>query len=401
MIATCAGPVLLLGLLSAGQTPQVQEAVNSRLVVARKTEDRRQLYEDIEVMRLLLQRTLAETYGLPTHHGGPHPADAAHQPPAVEGVYLPGRGLIFTATGLVGPGDEYVKSAPAAPPALSAWERARLELRGEKLPAAKAPPPNPPLGQKLLSLLAESGQHFAQLAPDERVTFALTFRTTSACTSCHDTKAAPPTRVWKIERGQAVQIADALAASFNEGIARQVILKEQDDRAIADKVKTARLASVEKSAVEAENAVLLGDLHAKQGKLAEAASAYEQALTHYLRAYETAVQADRQIAGADGKALLRGAELAAKLAQVRLAAGDSEAAKKAVLFAAKLTRQAEELTAPTPPTANKMAQPLPSRLILSVPKKALDAAVANKLTPEEFRKAVDVEFIAFPPPEKK
>jgi hypothetical protein len=121
-------------------------------------------------------------------HGDPH--RGVHLPMA-EGVYLPGHGVVYTMT--LPPPSEPTKSEtpkPAKKP-LSDWERTRKELRGEKIeadPPAEQQPPS--VSGTILKLLADNGHHFSQLKEQDNITVAITFRQkwsqwNTQCMSCH------------------------------------------------------------------------------------------------------------------------------------------------------------------------------------------------------------------------
>ena len=141
--------------------------------------------------------------------------------------------------------------------------------------------------------------------------------------------------------------------------------------------------STEKSSPE--DYELLGDLHLKQGQGLEALRAYQQAL---------AKSPDAQHAAA----------MYLKLAQLYLTVQKDEAeARQAMEHARELLAQAapaaEKLASKPTPSA-ELAQPLPSRLIISAPKRLLDQVSAGKMTLEDFKKKATVERLSFGAPQK-
>src|SRR5262249_46785643 len=96
----------------------------------------------------------------------------------------------------------------------------------------------------------------------------------------------------------------------------------------------------------------------------------------------------------DAPTLLLLVELNGKQAQAYLAQKDSESARKAVQRAGEFAKQAEQLSGRAQGKPAPAA--LPSKLIISVPKKSLDFAGANKITYEELRKEASVEYLTFP-----
>jgi tetratricopeptide (TPR) repeat protein len=112
------------------------------------------------------------------HPGGGRPREDI----AVEAVYLPGYGAVFQA-------QASALSLPIVPPAgaagkpappLSEWEIIRRQLRGEK--SATTPPHSDQhhkvsFQETLLATLAEHGKHFRALGDKEKLVVAITFRT--------------------------------------------------------------------------------------------------------------------------------------------------------------------------------------------------------------------------------
>jgi tetratricopeptide (TPR) repeat protein len=120
---------------------------------------------------------------------------------------------------------------------------------------------------------------------------------------------------------------------------------------------------------------LLGDLHQKRGNWTDAASAYERA-----------------IKAAGGAARVR--ELAKKLAEVYLKTGNLEKARKALdVTRGKAPRV--KVQGEIKEVAAKPAIKLPTRLIISAPKKLLDQVGSGKITPADFQKQATFEVLNF------
>jgi tetratricopeptide (TPR) repeat protein len=148
----------------------------------------------------------------------------------------------------------------------------------------------------------------------------------------------------------------------------------------ADAAKEAR--------TELQSGILLGDLHLRQGQYKTAITAYEKALALAQKALERQPDQKQQI--------LTLTELYSKLAQARLGAGEADKAREALEHAMAYARLAEKASGKGeegggPP--KESALPLPSRLILSVPKKLLDQVGSGKMSYEEFRKAASIEYV--------
>jgi|GEM_PF-2846642 len=106
---------------------------------------------------------------------------------AVEGFHLKGYGVVYTAA-LAAQFQEAVRhfSGPAVKP-LSEWERVRKELHGEKPEPAKKDSlqKHDSVADTLLKILAENGHNFSGLADNEQVAVAITLRRGQDCMVCH------------------------------------------------------------------------------------------------------------------------------------------------------------------------------------------------------------------------
>src|ERR1051326_7649644 len=157
-----------------------------------------QMYEDIEIMRRLLEdKVLAPYHAAPTlPYGGmpgmggvdtvyesrtyynPNWPHSGAMPTRCEGVYLKGQGVVFTMT--LPPTDGNVTGVAPAPDKkpTTDWDRMRKQVRGEK-PAEDGKNPAPPqrsLSEIILHVLADNGSHFGDLGDSESITVVVTFR---------------------------------------------------------------------------------------------------------------------------------------------------------------------------------------------------------------------------------
>ena len=149
-----------------------------------------------------------------------------------------------------------------------------------------------------------------------------------------------------------------------------------------------------RSSGEQEQATV-GDLHWRQKRYKEAATAYELALKKLV----VTLHAPRT--SADLQRLLSAVALANKLTHACEAAGDGSGAQRGCELSLKFARAALELSeALKGKPAEKGSIALPSRLIVSAPKKLLEQAGSGKMTFEEFRKAASVQHLRFPRVEK-
>jgi hypothetical protein len=299
-----------------------------------------------------LDRFVLDATGTAHGLGAPHILDT-------EGTYLKGRGVVFTLTLPPPQGDP--RPAPEATPdkPLTDWERIRREVRKEKpAEAAAKPRKEATLAEVILKVLAENGQHFTQLGLDESLTVAVTFRAPTA-----------------VSVGVAMGDVDGDGNMTNFAI-HALRAAPQTDKPDAH-ASPAKPQAKDKPASTAQDYLLLGDLHVKQGKLSEAISTYQKALE----------------LKPDGR---QAALLHQQLARTYLLMQKDDEARQALQKAMEsLTRVQGEQPKP-PKQADTAPTPLPSKLIISVPKRALDMVAMGKMTFEEFTKAATVEYLTFP-----
>jgi hypothetical protein len=151
---------------------------------------------------------------------------------------------------------------------------------------------------------------------------------------------------------------------------------QQPQAAKEDKPKS-KPATEDTNHKKVKDLTLLGELHLKQGKTEEAIKALRQALELNPEG-EQAVSANRL------------------LAQALLAAQKDEDASKAVQKALEWLKKRQEEKGPKPaPAPAPQPKPLPAKLSITAPKKLLDQVASGKISFEEFKKAATVDFITF------
>jgi hypothetical protein len=248
-----------------------------------------------------------------------------------QGVYLKGQGVLYTVT-LPHPPKPRADTPKPPSPSVSDWDRVRREVRNEKAePEKKEAPPHkdPTLTEILLEVLAENGHHFTRLAENESLTVVVTFPA----------------------EGQPAPKTTSATAPKPAG------------------------ATADTSGRDYE---LLGDLHLRQGNAVEAEKAYRQAVDQ-------------------STSSRRRAALLGKCAQALITAGKT--AEAAHLLNDLVNAAKKEPAAPAPAAqATAATRPaLPAKLIVSVSKKVLDQAAGGKMTVEELQKAATVDYLNFTP----
>jgi tetratricopeptide (TPR) repeat protein len=259
--------------------------------------------------------------------------------PTLEGVYLKGQGVVYTAT--------LTSLQPAAktetPKPVSEWESVRRQLRNEQEESKKPEETKPPtLSDALLKVLAENGHHFSQLGENESLTVVLTV---------HEAK--PTSSPQKSSGGGAGGSAKT-----------------------ESKPATGQSAAYRSQVRDLE---LLGDLHLKQGQNEEALKAFQQAV---------------EVKELDPN---ESATLYRKLAQCYLALEKIAEARAALDKAAEISKNAQEAAATKnkQTTAKSPTPTLPIKLIVSAPKKLLVEIKGGRITFDDFRRQALVETLRF------
>jgi hypothetical protein len=273
----------------------------------------------------------------PGHWTVIHPAAGSLD---TEGVYLKGQGVVYTLTLPPPQAQGKSEAAKPAPKPASDWDRVRHELRHEKPePEHKERPrKEPTLAEIILQVLLENGHHFGQLGDNEGLTVVVTFRGDEQ----PQAKAADPAP----QADPATQKSAAASTSGNPG----------------------------------QDYELLGDLHLKQGKAAEAERAYQQAIS-------------------ESKNPQRTVTLWGKYAQVLLSEGKVEEARRVLEQA--LNEKKKERADPPPARPRAATAPtLPGKLIITASKKLLDQAAGGKMSLDDFQKAASVEYVNVAPPQE-
>src|SRR6266849_2903317 len=314
-------------------------------------------------------------------------------PTNVEGVYLKGQGATYTLTLPPPPRSRPAATKKTSSKPLTDWERARHTLRGDQPQPQKSEPAKEPsedgifaeleksghlgLTEAILRVLAENGQHFSQLASDEKITVSVTFREPSRTTANQNQggmQAGNPLNAWGntpgLESpttwdGQSLQPGGGESSSG--GPAAGSISKGMGGGSGSGGMAS-RMgggsggmgASMGSGAAQNPASVrdfeLLGDMLLKQGKPQEAIKAFQRALNLNPSAKHSAT-------------------LYRKIAQGDLMLPDDDAAKKALEMAAESVKQAGDMTKTGSPGgggggaggAGKAISPpsLPSKLIIS------------------------------------
>jgi hypothetical protein len=369
------------------------------------------------------------------HAWSPEAQCGIHDIGAIEGTYLKGYGIHFSVSLPVHFQEVIAAPAKPAPPPISHWERVRKELRGEKMEAGdkRQERNEATLADRVLKVLAENGHNF-HLADNEQLTVAITLRQPlrgQFCTVCHDPGGFSATwaglRALRTAGVSTVDLDKGAGPGLGgKGAIRKGSGPENGPSGNSNKpaggVETnGEPAGRERDAVvkraveylsktqyteawqaEAQNHVLLGDLHLKQERYKEAVAAYQRAVDVFQMVLDR--QKERY---PDGKAstnprdYLKAIELYTKLTEGQLAAGDAENALKGYDKIAEYSRYLKNLAQrryeadSSQPAGGKSAVPLPSKFLISAPKKLLDQVGAGKITFEEFRMGATVQFLNF------
>jgi hypothetical protein len=380
------------------------------------------MQEDVEIMRRLLDGAFAEVYGVSAHHpltpgiryypligpallsaGGRNVSVESVNPIALhtEGVYLKDYGVVYTVTLPPTGFDVLPASQPSAggnnPP--DKWDLIKKEIHGETpTPEPQAAPAHKPLSEVILKTLADNGKHFGALADNERISVVVTFRGAANCANCHQNGWDPN------KLGEPVFLnaysQDGPSLHYHD-------TPDTSNPGTAGSTPSAQTAGTTTPAwlTDARNAIMLGDLHLKQGKTKEAIDAYGKEANTLIQAIENKKISEPGLNQRDVPVLLTLVDLCNRLAAARVQIGDDTAAKTTLARSAEFAALAEKLTAGAAGTAVTQqteaataGQALPAKLIVTASKKQLDDVGSGKLTFEAFCKAATVESVG---PSKK
>jgi hypothetical protein len=300
--------------------------------------------------------------------------------PPTDGTYLKGVGPVFTVTldqadianlplpkkgptaaancahchGATMTAKVQAVTAPKAEP-VDPWDKALRQVRGEPEPTAPAAPAARLTAEEVcgpgrltelaLDALAKYGPRFRDLAAGERLSVAFTVRRAPKETTA--------------------------AADDAGGTAKKKAL----------------------------DLIAEGDLHAKQAKAADAVRAYQAAidvLTKPLAFSADTPHNQVQQATEESTKALRGAH--GKLAQLLLEAGKLDEAKASIEAAKGASIRIETTAKPAPAPAKP---PLPTKLTVTLTKKALDDHKAGRLDAAGLRTAAEVEAVGFAAAKRK
>jgi tetratricopeptide (TPR) repeat protein len=304
-------------------------------------------------------------------HAGVHRAHIAAGAASfdTEGTYLKGHGVVYTLTLPPALRDPRPQAPNPPPKALSDWDRVRREVRQEK-PApmeADKQKKEPTLGDIVLKLLADNGKHFSQLRTEESLTVAITFRAT-----------------------RSAQLTDAthiLLDSYHrslKGAGTELAIQEPGQKPDIKNDTPKQPGPKTSVASTLQDYMLLADLHMKQNKAEEAIKAYLQALEmkpdskQHLTILQQLQRAYRQAKK----------EPEARLTEQKLKEYMSK------MEDAQIKQWTQQMAQDTKPTS------LPGKMIVSATKKQLDDVGSGRMSFEDFKKAVSVEFVAFPAEKK-
>jgi hypothetical protein len=314
---------------------------------------------------------------------------------AVEGFYLPGYGIVFTASlpHALCPAHGSVPLPEPAQPKPRVWDQVRRELSGAAPPDTAAERKTADVSEWVLQVLAENGSNLSQLGESERVAILISFRRDDPRLSNRESSATPGPVIDVYPGTSETRSSDGSGPlpgpqgpqgppgpqgpqgfpGAGAGPAPTGVGFPATGLAAGDSSVLAGTGWRIKVRADVQNYELLGDLHLKQGKPKEAAESYQKA--------------------ADIQPRL---ELLTKLAQALLAAGHVSDARQALERAATLAAGGGGTGGGSPEAGTGNAGdestfPLPRKLIISARKSLLDQVGAGNISPEGFRQQVSVQ----------
>jgi tetratricopeptide (TPR) repeat protein len=333
------------------------------------------------------------------HQGHDHAHASLAAATNIEGVYLKGQGVLYTLT-LPPPSPSRATSAKktSSTPATD-WERFRRSVRGDQPPSKETETVKESsedgifaeleksghlaISEEILRILADNGRNFSHLLPDEKITVAITFRQPKVVTANQNQAGAsnglsawgnqPETlNTWQADPKHQFGVSGAAT-----GQSFETLLGGGSPRG-SGAAGNASSGGLTQTPASIRDFELLGDMQLKQGKAQEAINAFQRALNLSPPARQAA-------------------SLYQKISQADLMIEDVIGAQKAMEMAMENLKLASEPTKnqSTGGSAKTEGRPsLPSKLIISAPKKLMDL-VANKLPYSQFRRQVTIDYFDF------
>ena len=368
--------------------------------------------EDMEILGRLLQSALLEQYQWPPGVVSAHPhwSQGTRQAADIDSpnaVYLTGYGTVFTADApaLRNPQSTEKVETEFRIEEIDDWEKARRLLRGKKVAEypftsaqstkqckqchtsealsrgdgrldfdslatltssqfKAAPHPSPTREQitdALVETLAEHGHRLRGLAPDERVTIALTLRDPEKeaslqvqTSSMFSTSQSQYPTYGNKQKTELIELS-GVGVNSDAGIIGRVILDASSP----------------------------GDLHLRQGN-------YEKAVNEYMKSLVGLVDGDlyaqKETGGDKATALYK------KLIQAHVGAGQYDKAQKLLELVERSSKKELEGRRSIVATGEDRQLPLPGRLIVSATKEALDQVASGSMSLKEFREACEIRY---------
>lgn len=299
---------------------------------------------------------------------------------SLQGHYLRGHGLVYTGM-MPLPTRPVVAQTPKEDPKRSDWEDARRELRGERVDRTQTrEDANISIADTLLKVMAENGHRLKLLPDGESLTVALTLGASQDCARCHDAGQ------WhRLDlRSNSIRSYDMDKSASTETSAPRKPLVTGNNSAAAGGTAGAAKDLRATAREEAQKAVMLGDLHVKQGQTAQAAELYRKALEVLHKIENPASDWEMEIM-----------ELTVKWSRLMVALGKKDEATEALKRVAERVERFTKSRVQAKSAKESEEIPLASRLILRVPKKVLDQMGTGKMTYEDFRKSSTIEHLSF------
>jgi hypothetical protein len=240
----------------------------------------------------------------------------------IEGVYLKGHGIIYTVTLPTSLRDS--KSSPPKPQTkpISDWDRVRKEMRGEKVEESPKTDQSKDrsIATGVLELLAENGKNLTQLGDNESITIIITFRSEATATSWipptngfYDLSTFPyPTTDFKTFAYPTTDFNPNIYRSLSTNLVTGEQQKTDDSSAPKISQDSNKKEKPRADGKPNDN-LLLADLLMKQGKWKEAYEAYEKALQEVMTTDQDRTQV---------------LEVLHKILQFKITNGQDEEAKK-------------------------------------------------------------------------
>lgn len=447
ILATVLVPTLSVA--QTGPLPSLGASPNSSRQSTRI--DTRKLYEDMEILKVLLKKSVSKAAGVSTlprlghfgemgggmsapgagagigSSGGYGGTDAgmaglmgamdphANMPKSgfgidsFQSVYLPRIGIIYSGQVVMGKTDPLKVIKAKSEPTLSNWERVRNDLLGQKSKQRSKRSSPDSISETVVKALANNGKHLSELQDSESVTVAITLVTFErACATCHSMNANAGMDM----RGGSDMMSGGMGMSSKKrkSSSNSTFGGSASPGGMSPGISSSGGGGIGAppgspggrglspsgtlNSSSVKSTISLAELHLKHGRFESALRSLSEASTLLQKERLKTKLTNRK--GID--LALQSVQVFGMMAQTNLKMGNIKNAVELMAAAKTLAESASNAAKELSTNSNppeKAAMPLAPRLIITASKKSLTEVGTGKITLDEFRKQIQIQYLDF------